>query len=171
MSAPKLTPEFPPHIKPVQFSATYCSQCGGEFGPGEQGYSHCTDHAARTPKQPVGVDSSAHAGEASTVSADLHRAIMNLPCSIPPMVVDDQAYKLGHRDARHAAAELAIAAHSVNWKRAHDDLAEGCAAMRREHRRMKSALRLISEWPEPESDTVQSEFMRAIALDALKESA
>ena len=39
----------------------------------------------------------------------LHWAIMNLPCTVPPKVVDDhddQAYHLGHRDARHAAAEL-----------------------------------------------------------------
>jgi len=27
-----------------KFPATYCSQCGGEFGPGESGYSHCHDH-------------------------------------------------------------------------------------------------------------------------------
>lgn len=38
---------------------------------------------------------------------NLHGQMMNLPCALPPMVVDDQAYKLGHRDARHAAAALA----------------------------------------------------------------
>lgn len=27
-----------------RFEKTYCSQCGGTFGPGEQGYSHCEDH-------------------------------------------------------------------------------------------------------------------------------
>lgn len=27
-----------------RFEKTYCSQCGGEFGPGEHGYSHCEDH-------------------------------------------------------------------------------------------------------------------------------
>lgn len=27
-----------------RFDKTYCSQCGGEFGPGDQGYSHCEDH-------------------------------------------------------------------------------------------------------------------------------
>lgn len=27
-----------------RFVRTYCSQCGGEFGPGEHGYSHCEDH-------------------------------------------------------------------------------------------------------------------------------
>lgn len=28
------------------YSKTYCSQCGGEFGPGNSGYSHCEDHQA-----------------------------------------------------------------------------------------------------------------------------
>lgn len=26
------------------FAHTYCSQCGGEFGPGDEGFSHCSDH-------------------------------------------------------------------------------------------------------------------------------
>ena len=26
------------------FKKVYCSQCGGEFGPGKHGYSHCADH-------------------------------------------------------------------------------------------------------------------------------
>jgi hypothetical protein len=29
----------------MRFQKTYCSQCGGEFGPGDNGYSHCEDHA------------------------------------------------------------------------------------------------------------------------------
>jgi hypothetical protein len=41
---------------------------------------------------------------------NLHNRMFNLRCEVPPMVVDDQAYKLGHRDARHAAAELALSA-------------------------------------------------------------
>lgn len=32
------------HVAPPKFAKTYCSQCGGEFGPGDHGYSHCTDH-------------------------------------------------------------------------------------------------------------------------------
>jgi hypothetical protein len=28
-----------------KFDKTYCSQCGGEFGPGNHGYSHCAGHA------------------------------------------------------------------------------------------------------------------------------
>jgi hypothetical protein len=30
--------------KNPRFDKTYCSQCGGEFGPGNSGYSHCQDH-------------------------------------------------------------------------------------------------------------------------------
>lgn len=42
---------------------------------------------------------------------NLHGQIMNLPQCDPGLEADPQrAYKLGHRDARHAAAELALAA-------------------------------------------------------------
>ena len=27
-----------------KFENTFCSQCGGTFGPGDHGYSHCMDH-------------------------------------------------------------------------------------------------------------------------------
>lgn len=30
-----------------RFDKTACSQCGSEFGPGDQGYSHCSDHDLR----------------------------------------------------------------------------------------------------------------------------
>ena len=29
-----------------RFPVTYCSQCGGAFGPGDHGYSHCSGHTA-----------------------------------------------------------------------------------------------------------------------------
>lgn len=29
----------------ARFQVTYCSQCGGQFGPGDSGFSHCSDHA------------------------------------------------------------------------------------------------------------------------------
>lgn len=35
----KLAADHAPH-----FAKTYCSQCGGEFGPGDHGFSHCQDH-------------------------------------------------------------------------------------------------------------------------------
>lgn len=31
------------HASP-RFNETYCSQCGKEFGPGDCGYSQCSDH-------------------------------------------------------------------------------------------------------------------------------
>jgi len=31
-------------VRAPRFAKTYCSQCGGEFGPGNSGYSHCEDH-------------------------------------------------------------------------------------------------------------------------------
>lgn len=52
---------------------------------------------------------------AAVPQADLHAAIMNLPCSLPEPVAMSfdfakRAYKQGHRDARHAAAELVLSA-------------------------------------------------------------
>lgn len=41
----------------------------------------------------------------------LHNAIMNLPCNPPPMCTTHDSkgvYAAGHRDARHAAAELSL---------------------------------------------------------------
>lgn len=48
-------------------------------------------------------------------SPDLHAAIMNLPCNVPPGYPFGSdlcagVYRQGHRDARHAAAELVPAA-------------------------------------------------------------
>lgn len=47
---------------------------------------------------------------------NLHNQIMNLPCSADPKYFVDAGtlltYKFGHRDARHAAAELAVSADS-----------------------------------------------------------
>lgn len=28
----------------ARFAETFCSQCGGVFGPGDSGYSHCDSH-------------------------------------------------------------------------------------------------------------------------------
>lgn len=28
----------------MKFQNTFCSQCGEEFGPGDHGYSHCSNH-------------------------------------------------------------------------------------------------------------------------------
>lgn len=29
-----------------KFKETFCSQCGGAFGPGDSGFSHCDQHVA-----------------------------------------------------------------------------------------------------------------------------
>lgn len=28
----------------ARFNETFCSQCGGSFGPGDSGFSHCDQH-------------------------------------------------------------------------------------------------------------------------------
>lgn len=30
----------------TRFENVFCSQCGGSFGPGDSGYSHCSQHTA-----------------------------------------------------------------------------------------------------------------------------
>jgi len=37
----------------MKFENVSCSQCGGEFGPGDAGFSHCSDH--RSVKRGVNV--------------------------------------------------------------------------------------------------------------------
>lgn len=37
-------PKSPDAVKKPRFEKVYCSQCGGEFGPRDSGYSHCKDH-------------------------------------------------------------------------------------------------------------------------------
>lgn len=42
---PVVTPTKPPEGVPkYKFHETFCSQCGGEFGPGNEGFSHCKNH-------------------------------------------------------------------------------------------------------------------------------
>ncbi len=37
---PKMMAALPP-----RFANVYCSQCGSDFGPGDNGYSSCDDHS------------------------------------------------------------------------------------------------------------------------------
>lgn len=34
----------PADIPRYKYGETFCSQCGGEFGPGNKGFSHCENH-------------------------------------------------------------------------------------------------------------------------------
>lgn len=38
-----------PRLNEAKFQNVSCSQCGKGFGPGDSGYSHCSDHKGRTP--------------------------------------------------------------------------------------------------------------------------
>ena len=50
-----------PGLNEAKFENVSCSQCGKEFGPGDSGYSHCSDHKGKTP-----VDESTELDEKST---------------------------------------------------------------------------------------------------------
>lgn len=41
---PMLASHAPADIPRYKYPETFCSQCGGEFGPGNQGFSHCENH-------------------------------------------------------------------------------------------------------------------------------
>lgn len=34
--------------KSPKYTETFCSQCGGAFGPGDSGFSHCDQHQGLT---------------------------------------------------------------------------------------------------------------------------
>jgi hypothetical protein len=44
MRAPDLSPPSRTTSTTSRFPETWCSQCGRGFGPGNAGYSHCTEH-------------------------------------------------------------------------------------------------------------------------------
>ena len=58
---------------------------------------------------------------------NLHNEIMNIP-TIKGTYADEYCYKLGHRDARHAAAELSLKA-EVYIEILEDHLLESIGAM------------------------------------------
>jgi hypothetical protein len=62
---------------------------------------------------------------------DLHGRIMNLRCDIPEAATEwpnyGVGYKSGHKDARHAAAELALASDAA-MEEAANIIEELCAA-------------------------------------------
>ena len=74
-------------------------------------------HEAQRPAEPdltiaymSGVADGKARRQAGQKPVDLHAALVNLPCQMPDWsdVSRRTAYRLGHKDARHAAAELAL---------------------------------------------------------------
>ncbi len=96
-----------------KFPKTHCSQCGGEFGPGDHGYSHCEDHRADRGKtwpevrrakailaRPAAPEP---ATEVSVVDAWIERLFRERSIAgfVPPAVTDEAA--AGWRAALDAA--------------------------------------------------------------------
>jgi len=87
---------------------------------------------------------------------DYHGRIMNIQCVVPTSVIWPTSYKFGHRDARHAAAEIACEAQA-------------------EIARLREALEKLCEMAD-ESDgaqygTLGTNFVRGIARAALAPAA
>jgi hypothetical protein len=85
---------------PAPADADFVQHTHPDYGPG---YFCTPDVFAKLAAQPPAVG--------PTQAIDLHAAIMNIPCRAPVFVIKHPAaaYRAGHRDARHAAAELASA--------------------------------------------------------------
>lgn len=122
--------DAPGTARKYKFSATSCSQCGREFGPGDHGFSHCEQHRAR-PSDPF-----APLRELLPIDRD----------NDDPTIIKDRRKRTVARSAsvvigpRRAADISAALAHAAN---VHDELV--------------AALRLLSKcrpanWHKPEDD-------------------
>lgn len=67
----------------AQFERTYCSQCGGKFGPGDQGYSHCDDHDWEHPCPFRGEPTMTPSGEACSACGLRESAINDTAATQP----------------------------------------------------------------------------------------
>lgn len=65
-----------------KFEKTFCSQCGGEFGPGENGYSHCSDHKDAPLAQHL--DHVARLKDAIRACLRAFEAGKDVPCAVVP---------------------------------------------------------------------------------------
>lgn len=56
--------------------AVFCSQCGNSQGPGDSGFSHCSDHRKRDEAARVAADISRNRAknDGSLLAAEIHRA-------------------------------------------------------------------------------------------------
>ena len=91
---------------------------------------------------------------------DLHAEIMNLPVNRDAMAEMDinmrVAYKEGHRDARHAAAELAVR-HSAS-------LADAQAEIARLRGALKVCQQALAKIHEAESETFDDELQENVQV-------
>lgn len=94
----------------------------------------------------------------SPLPVDLHSAIMNLPCTMPVAdakakgaTLANVAYRVGHRDARHAAAELA-SAHG--------------AQLRAEVDRLTKSREELAHWVAKLADSLEAEISNNYPPDA-----
>ena len=119
-------------------------------------------------------------GQAQAVETDLHGAVMNLQASkdaIEPFDINRRlAYKMGHRDARHAAAEL-IALHAPQAQAVGRGevlvtvsgfTGSGKSAIAGEIEILCRALGLQVEWPDGESEKNMTHADWTAALEQYK---
>ncbi|NOV25935.1 hypothetical protein E5S69_20750, partial [Cupriavidus necator] len=106
----------------------------------------------------------AQAGEQTPV-ADLHSAIMNIRCVEPAEYQDAavrMAYRIGHRDARHAAAELASSTPPADHREHARHMVAGAAdGALTEHD--AESLRMIAGWMDRDGIPDAAKLLRRLA--------
>jgi hypothetical protein len=91
-----------------KFAVAYCSNCGGEFGPGEHGYSHCWQHSksglvrrleayaldwrARAASDAPVLEAIAEIKRLMAVGDDLRKVVDDILNSLPPDFPNRAAY-------------------------------------------------------------------------------
>ncbi len=154
-----------------KFPKTHCSQCGGEFGPGDHGYSHCEDHRADRGKtwpevrrakailaRPAAPEP---ATEVSVVDAWIERLFRERSIAgfVPPAVTDEAAAGWRVAIERAEAAE----AENLRWRSDQDPdiIGEQIVEATRLTKERDEA-RAEAERAERDRDFVVSEYERAV---------
>lgn len=123
----------------ARFPKTYCSQCGGEFGPGNAGFSHCSDHAPTTP--------AADAVQLRDILIRLHDEAdlcRNDGADDIAQLLDDAVKHIQTRaleflsaEGQATARESALVAERDALRAAMDHIAKTCLASRSQSRRIR----------------------------------
>jgi hypothetical protein len=96
-----------------KFAQTFCSQCGEEFGPGNGGYSHCSDHMT-APKWTPGAwttkyDPSTHRIEINAAEYGRCVSFIHVPPATGHDVCEANAHLIAAAPELYAALENILA--------------------------------------------------------------
>jgi hypothetical protein len=73
----------------MKFQNTFCSQCGGEFGPGDHGYSHCHDHQKKNTMYTVKILSEKNITSEHQIEAPSAQDAIDIVVDEAPFVISE----------------------------------------------------------------------------------